>query len=176
MWSVRESSPDLPAFSGEHSTWQWNNSVTRARVTRYAPLPPASSGLMLRPASATRLLTLHSLPQPSALRTSNALFALRRRPPPTPYRARRSVATLVTEASGAQHSILTHAPVLKDIEDSEYDTDLLPAEEAKLEITQSAAEVCFQLSLIPDPLFAASKFTSVPLLNIHADGWATSSL
>ena len=124
---------------------------------------------MLRPSSATRLLTLHPLPQPSVLRTFNALFALRRRPPPTQYRTRRSVSTLVTETSGAQHSILTHAPALKDIEDSEYDTDLLPPEEAKLEITQKAAEVRFQLSSIPDPPFATSKFASVPLLDARAD-------
>ena len=109
---------------------------------------------MLRPSSAARLLALHPLPQPSALRTYNALFTLRRHSPPTPLRAQRSVVTLVTETSGAKHSILTHAPALKDIEDSEYDTDLLPTEEVKLEITQRAAEVCFQLSLIPHPLFA----------------------
>jgi hypothetical protein len=131
---------------------------------------------MLRPSSATRLLTLHPLPRPSPLRTFNAFFALRRHPPPTLHRTRRSVATLVTETSGAQHSILTHAPALKDIEDSEYDTDLLPPEEAKLEITQSAAEVRFQSSSIPDLLFATSKFASVPSLDARADGWATSSL
>jgi len=125
---------------------------------------------MLRPSSATRLLILHPLPQPSALRTFNALFALRRHSPPAQYRTRQSVSTLVTETSGAQHSILTHAPALKDIEDSEYDTDLLPPEEAKLEITQRAAEVRFQLSSIPDPPFATSNFASVPLLDARADG------
>lgn len=71
----------------------------------------------------------------------------------------------MSETPEARHSILTHAPALKDIEDSEYDTDLLPPEEATLEITQRAAEVRFQLSSIPDPLFAASQFTSVPLLD-----------
>jgi iron-sulfur cluster assembly accessory protein len=46
----------------------------------------------------------------------------------------------VTETSGAQPSILTHAPALEDIEGSEYDADLIPPEEAELEITQRAAE------------------------------------
>jgi len=95
---------------------------------------------MLRPSSAARLLTLHTLPPPSTLRTLNALSTFRRRTPPAAYHTRRSVAGLAAETSGAQHSILTHAPALKDIENSEYDTDLLPPEEATLEITQSAAE------------------------------------
>lgn len=98
---------------------------------------------MLRPSSASRLLAFHPLPQPSVLRTSNVLSALRRYSPPTPYRTRRSVATIVTETSGAQPSILTHAPALEDIENSEYDADLIPPEEAELEITQRAAEVSF---------------------------------
>lgn len=120
---------------------------------------------MLRLSSATRLLTLHPLPQPSTLRTLNVLSALRQRPPLPTYQARRSVAALAAETPGAQHSILTHAPALKDIEDSEYDADLLPPEEATLEITQRAAEVRSRPSPIPDPLFAASQFTSVPLLD-----------
>lgn len=122
---------------------------------------------MLRLSSATRLLTLH--PPPSALHIPNALSALRQRTPPTTYHTRRSVAALATETSGVRHSILTHAPALKDIEDSEYDTDLLPPEEATLEITQRAAEVRFRLSPIPDPPFTASQSTSVPLLEAHAD-------
>jgi len=121
---------------------------------------------MLRLSSATRLLTLHPLPPPSTLRTLNALpAALRQRTPLSTYHARRSVAALATETSGVQHSILTHAPVLKDIEDSEYDTDLLPPEEATLEITQRAAEVRFRPSSIPDPPFAGSRSASVPLLD-----------
>ena len=135
---------------------------------------PASLGLMLRPSSAARLLTLHPLPPPSALRAFNALSALRRRTPPTTYRTRRSVATLVTETSGAQHSILTHAPALKDIEDSEYDADLLPPEEATLEITQRAAEVRLRPSSIPDPLFATPRSASVPLLDTRVDGRSSS--
>ena len=120
---------------------------------------------MLRLASATRLLTLHTLPPPSALRTLNVLSAFRQRSPSATHRTRRSVATLTSETSGIQPSTLAHAPALKDIEDSEYDTDLLPPEEATLEITQRAAEVRFPLSSIPDPPFAASQFTSVPLLD-----------
>lgn len=131
---------------------------------------------MLRPLSTTRLLTLRPLPQPSALRTFNVFSTLRPHTLPAPYRTRRSVATLVTETSGAQHSILTHAPALKDIEDSEYDTDLLPPEDAKLEITQRAAEVRFQPSSIPDLPFAGSKLASVPLLAARADGWSPSVL
>jgi len=119
---------------------------------------------MLRPSPATRFLALHPLPPPSALRTFNALSALRRQKPPTPYRARRSVAALATETPGNQHSILTHVPTLEDIEESEYDTELLPPEEATLGITQRAAEVSFQLSAIPDPPFVTSKIASVPLL------------
>lgn len=116
---------------------------------------------MLRPSSAVRLLTLHAPPPPSALRTLNVLSALRRHTPPAAYHTRRSVAVLATETPGAQLSILTHAPALKDIEDSEYDADLLPPEEATLEITQRAAEVRSQLSVIPDPLFVVSTFASV---------------
>ena len=96
---------------------------------------------MLRPSSATRLLTLHTIPQPLAFRNFNVFSALRRRTPQTPYRTRRSVASIATETPGSQHSILIHAPVLKDIEDSDYDADLIPPEEAKLGITQRAAEV-----------------------------------
>jgi len=111
---------------------------------------------MLRPSSTIRILIPHPLPPPPVLRTLNALSALRRRTPPAPYRTRRSVATIVAETPGIQHSILTHAPVLKDIEDSEYDTDLIPPEEAKLEITQRAAEVRLQFpirySLLPKML------------------------
>jgi len=95
---------------------------------------------MLRPSSATRILTLHTLPQPSALRNFNALSSLRRCTLPVPQRTRRSIATVVTETAGTQHSILIHAPILKDIEDSDYDADLIPPEEAKLGITQRAAE------------------------------------
>lgn len=150
--------------------------MTQAKVTPSRSSSSRSSVLMLRPSSVTRLLALHPLPQPSALRTFNLLFALKRYSPLRPHRTRRSVATLVTETSGVQHSILTHAPALKDIEDSEYDTDLLPPEEARLEITQRAAEVCFQLSSILDPPFVVSKFTSVPLLDARTDGWSTSFL
>lgn len=131
---------------------------------------------MLRPSSATRLLAFHPLPQPSALRTFNVLSALRRCSPPAPYRTRRSVATIVTETSGAQPSILTHAPTLEDIKDSEYDADLVPPEEAELEITQRAAKVSSQLSSIPDPLFAVSKIASVPTLNTRTDGSPASLL
>ncbi|KAF9780074.1 hypothetical protein BJ322DRAFT_1112753 [Thelephora terrestris] len=99
-----------------------------------------SSGLMLRPSLATRILTLHAIPKPLALRNFNVLSPLVRRTPPTPHRTRRSVATAVTETAGPQHSILIHAPVLKDIEDSDYDADLIPPEEAKLGISQRAAE------------------------------------
>lgn len=98
---------------------------------------------MLRLSSATRLLTLHPLPPPSVLRSLNVLSALRQHTSPTAYHTRRSVAAMTTETSGVRHSTLTHAPALKDIEDSEYDTDLLPPEEATLEITQRAAEVRF---------------------------------
>ena len=125
---------------------------------------------MLRLSSATRLLTLHPLPPPAALRTLNALPTFRQRTPFSTHQARRSVAALATETSGAQHSILTHAPALKDIEDSEYDTDLLPPEEATLEITQRAAEVRFRPSPIPDPLFAVSQSASVPLLDARTHG------
>jgi len=131
---------------------------------------------MLRLSSATRLLTLHPLPPPAALRTLNALPALRQCTPLSIYQTRRSVAALATETPGAQHSILTHAPALKDIEDSEYDTDLLPPEEATLEITQRAAEVCFRQSPIPDPLFATSQSASVPLLDVRANGGLPPSL
>lgn len=117
-----------------------DNTCDANRVTRHAPLPSVSPGLMLRPSSATRLLIRHT-PPPSSLRTLNAFATLRRHTPPTPYRAQRSVATLVTETAGSQHSILLHAPVLNDIEDSEYDADLIPPEEAKLGITERAAEV-----------------------------------
>jgi hypothetical protein len=95
---------------------------------------------MLRPSSATRLLSRH-VPPPSPLRTFNAFATLGGRTLPTPYRKQRSVATLVTETAGSQHSILTHAPALNDIKDSEYDADLIPPEEAKLGITERAAEV-----------------------------------
>jgi len=129
---------------------------------------------MLRPSPTTRLLALHPLPPSSALRTFNALYALRRQTPSTPYRTRRSVAALATETPGTQHSILTHTPTLKDIEDSEYDTELLPPEEVTLGITQRAAEVRFHLSSIPDPPFATSKIASVPLLGARADGRSAS--
>lgn len=96
---------------------------------------------MLRPSSVTRLLTLHSLSTPLAFRTCDPLSVLRRYTPPTQYRTRRSVATVVTNTAGSQHSVLIHAPALKDIEGSEYEADLIPPEELKLGITQTAAEV-----------------------------------
>jgi hypothetical protein len=106
---------------------------------------------MLRPSLATRILTLHAIPKPLALRNFNVLSPLVRRTPPTPHRTRRSVATAVTETAGPQHSILIHAPILKDIEDSDYDADLIPPEEAKLGISQRAAEVRLPSS-IPGPI------------------------
>jgi len=90
--------------------------------------------------SATRLLTLHTLPPPSAFLTRDVLSAFRRHTPPTQYRPRRSAATVATETAGIQHSVLIHAPALKDIVDSEYDADLIPPEEARLGITERAAE------------------------------------
>ena len=98
---------------------------------------------MLRPSSVTRLLAIHTLPPPSALRTRNALSLLKRHTLPTQYRTRRSVATAVTEPTGTQSSVLIHTPALKDLEDSEYDADLILPEDVKLGITQKAAEVRF---------------------------------
>lgn len=112
---------------------------------------------MLRLSSVTRLLTLHTLSPPSALRTCDVLSVLTRRTPPTQYQTRRSVATVATETAEIQHSVLIHAPALKDIEDSEYDADLIPPGEVKLGITHRAAEVRFRLSSIPEPSFATSN-------------------
>jgi hypothetical protein len=106
---------------------------------------------MLRPSSVTRLLTLHTLPPPSAFRNHDALSVLRKHTPPTQYRTRRSVVTVTTETTGTQHSVLIHAPTLEDIGGSEYDADLIPLEEVKLGITQRAAEVRFDYLQSPVP-------------------------
>lgn len=113
---------------------------------------------MLRPSSVTRLLALRTLSPPLAFRTYDVPSALSRHTPPTQYRPRRSVVTVATETTGIPHSLLIHAPALKDIEDSEYDADLIPAEEVKLAITQSAAEVRF------DYLQSADHHSSLPNL------------
>ena len=111
---------------------------------------------MLRPSSVARLFTLHT-PLPSTFRTRDALSVLKRNTPPAQHRTRRSVATVAAEPTGTQHSVLIHAPALKDIEDSEYDADLIPSEEVKLGITERAAEVCLRLSPIPGPSFVTSQ-------------------
>lgn len=125
---------------------------------------------MLRPSSVTRLLALHTLSPSSTFRTCDALSVLRRYTPPTQYPTRRLVATATTETTDAQHSVLIHAPALKDIEALEYDVELIPPEELQLGITRKAAEVRFRLSSTPGPSLVTSQFTSVPLLGARADG------
>lgn len=130
---------------------------------------------MLRPSSVTRLLTFHTFPSSSAFRTCDVPSVLRRRTLPTQNRTQRSVATVVPETTGSQHSVLIHAPALKDIEDSEYEADPIPPEEIELGITQRAAEARFRLSSIPGPSLVTCQSASVPLLDAHTDPFYTAT-
>lgn len=105
-------------------------------VSHVIRVASSSSSMSMRPC----LSSLSRLLGPTPPRAARALTGVRSQKRAFTLSSHRLAA--LASHPPSRPTVLIHAPSLKDVKDLEYEVDLLPPEQSKINITDQAAEVC----------------------------------